>query len=191
MRDNNNLTARDLAHHIRSEARHFGMVLADGPGMAEARELASQLIGGEVVSTDTLDRVQSYTGCAVLVAREAGEVAGVLAFVLLNAAGARAARAGRFDVFNPATNHMASPDEIVCATYGWGVAASDKPTAKRIGAASEVVNRLMDGVPRYARAVTDAGRRFLCDRFGFRELPGSDGLVWLPPPSQRMPAEAA
>lgn len=185
------VTGRELSRHIRPIFLRFGLVPAEGPDMAEGRSLAAQLIGGEIVSPATLERVQAYTGCAVFVAHEEGALTGVLAWVYLNQAGEQAVHRGEFDVFDPAEAHMASPDEVVCGVYGWGIAASTKATAKRLGAASEAGEPLASHVPRFARAVTDAGRRFLCDRFGYAELPGSDGLVWMPPLARAEPAEAA
>ncbi|HSV04254.1 MAG TPA: hypothetical protein VLI41_13735 [Phenylobacterium sp.] len=191
MQLSHNLTGREISRHICSELARFGIVPAKPSEMRAARALASELIGGDLVTVETLQRVQAYTGCAIFVAHEDGIVSGVLAWVPFNAAGAAAMRRLRFNIFDPAPQHMASPAEVVCGNYGWGVAGATKATAKRLREGSAAMSPHFDHVPRYARAVTDAGRRYLCDLLGYRELPGSDGLVWLPPLSQRMPAEAA
>ncbi|WP_297695896.1 hypothetical protein [Phenylobacterium sp.] len=190
MQLNQNLTGRELSRHMRPIFQKYGVLPPCGADMAEARNLAAELIGGELVATETLQRVQAYTDCAVAVAHEEGQVTGVLAWVHLNAAGVDAVMSGAFDVFNPAEAHMAAPDEIVCGTYGWGIAASTKPTAKRLGAVSEEGAPLYEHVARFARIATEAGRRFMCDRLGYRELPGSD-LVWLPATAPIRTAEAA
>lgn len=159
--------------------------------MPAARALAAELIGGDLVTVETLQRVQDYTQGAIFVAHEEGIVTGVLAWVPFNAAGADAMARLQFDIFDPAPEHMARPDEVVCGNYGWGVAGSTKASARRLRDGSAAMSPHFDHVPRYGRAVTDAGRRYLCDLLGYRDLPGSKGLLWLPPLSERVRAEAA
>jgi hypothetical protein len=181
MRDPHSLTVRGISRHIRLGLLKFGVVAAHGPEMREARELAARMIGGTIVSAEALDRVQAHSGCAVFVAHEAGELTGVLAFILLNAAGKAAVLRGEFDGANPDLAHVAAPDEVFCAVYGWGVCAATKETARRVVTASVETKPLSDHVPRYARPVTEAGARLMRDRLGYVDLPECPGLVWLPP----------
>jgi hypothetical protein len=181
MKNNRNLTGRDIARHIRPELLKFGLISAAGPEMAQARALAAQLIGPAIVSTETLDRVQAYTEAAVWTAHEDGALIGVLAFVLLNRAGAEAVLRGEFDAVDPAIGHMASPDQVVRATYGWGICATGKEAARRLVGGSFAIMPWFDHLPRYARPTTEAGHRLMRERMGYADLPGSDGLVWAPP----------
>jgi hypothetical protein len=191
VKDNHNLTGREVSRHVRLELLKFGVVSAAGPEMSRARELAALLIGAAIVSTEALDRVQATTECAVFIAHEDGQLTGVLAFILLNAQGADAVLRGAFDAADPVLEHLASPDEIVCAVYGWGICATAKPTARRLVEGSEAIKPLLDHVAHYARPTTEAGRRLMCERLGFVDLPGSQGLVWLPAAEQHKPAVAA
>jgi hypothetical protein len=159
----------------------FGVVAASGPEMSEARALAARMIGDGIVSAEALDRVQAHSGCAVFVAHEAGELTGVLAFLLLNAAGKAAVLRGDFDATDPDLAHVAGPDEVYCAAYGWGVCATSKDTARRILTGSAATKHLTDHVPCYARPVTEAGERLMRERLGYVDLPECPGMVWLPP----------
>jgi hypothetical protein len=150
----------------------------------EARQFAAGLIGRGIVSALDLERVHRQSGgLALFVAREEGALSGVLAFVLLNAAGLRAVQAESFDALAPAPWHLARPGERAEGFYGWGVAATTKPSARRVvGAAHAVMHGPLSHLPKYARPTTEAGRRLMCERLGFGDLPGSrTGLVWQAP----------
>jgi hypothetical protein len=181
MHDHHSLTVRGISRHIREGLLNFGVVAASGPEMSEARELAARMIGGTVVSAEALDRVQAHSGCAVFVAHEAGELTGVLAFILLNAAGKAAVLSGAFDGADPDLAHVAAPDEVYCAAYGWGICATNKDTARRLLTGSAETKHLTDHVPCYARPVTEAGERLMRERLGYVDLPECPGMVWLPP----------
>jgi len=115
----------------------------------------------------------------------------VLAFVLLNGAGAEAVAGGAFDTADPAAEHMASPDEVVRASYGWGICATTKEAARRVVGGSFAITPLFEHLPRYARPTTEAGHRLMRERMGYVDLPGSSGLVWLPPFAHPQTAVAA
>jgi hypothetical protein len=127
---------------------------------------------------------------ALFVAREDGELTGVLAFVLLNVSGLRAVLTGAFDALAPAAEHVAGPGAPACAFYGWGVAATTKPSARRvIDGARAVMGGACGHLPKFARPTTQAGHRLMRERLGFEDLPGSfDGLVWRPPMEQAVAA---
>jgi hypothetical protein len=181
MNQYDNLTVRGISRHIHSELLKFGVVAASGPEMGAARELAAQMIGGTIVSTEALDKVQAYSGCSVWVAHEEGELTGVLAFILLSKAGKEAVLRGEFDATNPDLAHVAAPHETYHASYGWGVCATNKATARRVVGGSAAVKPMLDHIARYARPVTEAGRKMMAESLGYIDLPDCPGLVWLPP----------
>jgi hypothetical protein len=183
------LTGRALARQIDLDLRPFGLTAALPAEIPAARDLAAALIGPAIASAQGLARVHAHAP-AVFVAREADRVSGVLAFVVLNAAGLAAVLGAGFDTVEPDLAHLASPDEAAAGVYGWGVCAADKPAAERVvGACKRLHAGALAALPQFARTATDAGRRLMYQRLGFVDLPDSGGLVWAPPRAQ--PAEAA
>lgn len=173
-----NLCAR-LAHDLAP----FDVRPAAPEEVPAARAFAAQLIGEGIVTAEDLDRVHRLSGGAALyITEEAGQLTGVLAFVLLNAAGLQAVREGGFDALSPAEGHVAGPREAACAFYGWGVAATTKPSARRvIDGAKAIMAGAVGHLPKFARPTTEAGHRLMRERLGFVDLPGCDsGLVWQP-----------
>ncbi|MBS0333339.1 MAG: hypothetical protein JSS35_11265, partial [Proteobacteria bacterium] len=151
--------------------------------ISAARAFAAQLIGEGIVTADDLERVHRLSGGAALyLAWEGGALTGVLAFVLLNSAGLRALHAGGFDALSPDEAHVARPDDATHAFYGWGVAATTKPSARRvIDGARTIMAGAVGHLPKFARPTTEAGHRLMRERLGFVDLPGcTSGLVWQP-----------
>jgi hypothetical protein len=172
-----------LAGRLRRELDAFGVRPARGAEIGAARAFAAQLIGEGIVAAADLERVHRLTGeSALFIAHEDGEMTGVLAFVLLNVGGLRAVLTGAFDALAPAAEHVAGPGSPACAFYGWGVAATTKPSARRvIDGAKAVMAGACGHLPKFARPTTEAGHRLMRERLGFEDLPGSfDGLVWRP-----------
>jgi hypothetical protein len=183
--------APTLTARLRRELAAFDVRPADSADIAQARQFAAQLIGEGIVKADDLERVHRLTDqSALFVAREDGELTGVLAFVLLNVSGLRAALTGAFDALAPAAEHVAGPGQPACAFYGWGVAATTKPSARRvIDGARAIMAGSVGHLPKFARPTTEAGHRLMRERLGFEDLPGSfDGLVWQPPMEQAVAA---
>jgi hypothetical protein len=172
-----------LATRLAQELASFDVSPA-GPGeISAARAFAAQLIGEGIVTQDDLERVHHLSGGAALyVAREDGALTGVLAFVLLNAAGLRAVETDTFNALAPAERHVAGPGETARAFYGWGVAATTKPSARRvIDGARAIMTGAVGHLPKFARPTTEAGHRLMRERLGFVDLPGcTSGLVWQP-----------
>ena len=176
-----------LGERLCRDLMAFDVQPADGADVAAARQFAAQLIGEGIVKSDDLERVHRLTGgSALFVTREAGELTGVLAFVLLNVSGLRAVLTGAFDALSPAAEHVAGPGQPACAFYGWGVAATTKPSARRlIDGARAIMGGACGHLPKFARPTTEAGHRLMRERLGFEDLPGSfDGLVWQAPMEQ-------
>ncbi len=180
-----------LAGRLRRELAAFQVRPAEGAEIAGARAFAAQLIGEGIVSAEDLERVHRLTDeSALFVAREDGEMTGVLAFVLLNVSGLRAVLTGAFNALAPAAEHVAGPGSPACAFYGWGVAATTRPSARRvIDGARAIMAGACGHLPKFARPTTEAGHRLMRERLGFEDLPGSfDGLVWQPPMEQAVAA---
>ncbi|MGZ3375351.1 MAG: hypothetical protein ACXU8S_02025 [Phenylobacterium sp.] len=176
-----------LCARLRRELTAYDVQAAQGDDVAAARQFAAQLIGEGIVKAADLERVHRLTGeSALFVTREDGELTGVLAFVLLNVSGLRAVLTGAFDALSPAAEHVAGPGQPACAFYGWGVAATTKPSARRlIDGARAIMGGACGHLPKFARPTTEAGHRLMRERLGFEDLPGSfDGLVWQAPLEQ-------
>ncbi|MGZ3402797.1 MAG: hypothetical protein ACXWKN_05715 [Phenylobacterium sp.] len=176
-----------LCARLRRELTAYDVQAAQGDDVAAARQFAAQLIGEGIVKAADLERVHRLTGeSALFVTREDGELTGVLAFVLLNVSGLRAVLTGAFDALSPAAEHVAGPGQPACAFYGWGVAATTKPSARRlIDGARAIMGGACGHLPKFARPTTEAGHRLMRERLGFEDPPGSfDGLVWQAPLEQ-------
>ncbi len=175
--------APDLASRVINELAAFGLRPARDDEAVGARDFGARLIGPSIVTARDLARVQRLSGeAALFVAHEGVTLTGVLAFVLLNAAGHRAVLDGTFDAQAPAAPHVARPDEPAAAFYGWGVAATTKDSARRlIGGARAVMDGACGHLPKFARPTTEAGHRLMRERLGFVDLAGSSGLVWQAP----------
>ena len=177
------IDAETIAHQVVRELAPFAVRPAEPGEAAQARAFAATLIGAGIASADDLARVQRRSGGASLfVTREDGRLTGVMAFVLLNAAGHSAVRNGGFDTLAPADAHIAGPREPAMAFYGWGVAAATKPSARRlVDGGQAIMAGAIGHLPKFTRPTTEAGHRLVCERMGFVALPGSrDGLVWRP-----------
>ena len=155
-----------------------------------AHALARALIGERIVSAGDLARVHARTGGALFLTFEDGVLTGVLAFVLLNAAGHAAVLAESFDAVRPADAHIARAGEEAAAFYGWGVAATTRESAQRLIDGSQAMGQgSVSHLPYYARPTTPKGERLMRERLGFRDVPGStSGLVWAPPGQQAVAA---
>jgi len=191
MSDNSIRHTAEFSARLRRELAPFEVRPAGPYEVAAARNLCAELIGDGIVSADDLDRVQRQTaGASLFVTEEEGALCGVLAFVLLNAAGLDAVSNGAFDAVSPAAGHLAGPGESACAFYGWGVAATSKTSARRvIDAARAVMAGTFGPLPKFARPTTEAGHRLMRERLSFVDLPGSeDGLVWQAPIEQAVAA---
>lgn len=163
------------------------------PGeMVEAQAFAARLIGGKIASADTLAWIQARTGASVFLVRENGELTGLVAFVLLSEEGRQAVWSDRFDGFDPAPGHVASPTDEPAAVYGWGIAATNHEAAQRLLEASQLMGRTaVAHLAYFARPVTPKGLRLMVERLMFKPLPGSTtGLVWIEPYDQQSPAAA-
>ena len=113
-----------IADAILKKMAEFGVFSADPAEIVEAQAFAARLIGPNIAQAETLRRVHQITGVGLFVAREEGEIAGVVAFVPLSAEGLRATREDAFRAVDPAAAHISVWGEDPAGLYGWGVAAA-------------------------------------------------------------------
>jgi hypothetical protein len=172
-----------LAQRIAMDLATFDVRPAGTHEVTPAHALARALIGDGIVAPDDLARVHARTGAGLFVAYEGDALTGVLAFVLLNAAGHAAVLTEAFDALSPANAHIAGPEQPASAFYGWGVAATTRESAQRLIEGSRALGRgSVSHLPYYARPTTPKGERLMRERLGFMDVPGStSGLVWAPP----------
>jgi hypothetical protein len=184
MSDNSIRHSVEFSARLWRDLATFGVRPAAPGEVAAARDLAAQLIGDGIVTTDELDRVQSLTGgTSLFVTEDEGALCGILAFVLLSSQGLQAVRQGLFDARAPGALHLAGPGETIHAFYGWGVAATTKTAARRVvDGARTIMAGAVGPLPKFAHPTTEAGHRLMRERLGFVDLPGSvQGLVWQAP----------
>ena len=178
---------------IRAAFTGLEILPAEPRELVEAHAFAARLIGGKIASAHALGRVHVRTGSGLFVYRENGELTGVVALVLLSERGLKAVCADDFDALEPAVGHVARRDHEPAGVYAWGIAASNHPAAKRMMDALGIMVR--DSIPHLAffgRVATEAGRRLVVERIGFKPVPGSTSdLLWIEPLNQRLPAVAA
>ena len=191
MRHDSSVNSVTLCRRLARDLDPFAVRPARLGDIVRVRAFAAQLIGEDIVTAADLERVHRLTGGAALyVAEEAGDLTGVLAFVLLNAAGLLAVQGDRFDALSPAAEHVAGPGDAARAFYGWGVAATTKASAGRvIDGARAVMGGAVARLPKFARPTTEAGHRLMRERLGFVDLPGcASGLVWQAPLAEALAA---
>lgn len=173
-------------HAICAAFAEFGVSPARLDEIEEARGFAARLIGGEMASAETLAWMHQRTGAALFLARDGGELTGLLAFILLSEEGVRAVWADTFEALQPDPAHVAGPGAPPAGIYNWGVATSRFGAVKRLFGAFELMRR--QAVPHLAffgRPSTKAGWRVTVDHLKFKPLPGSKtGLVWIEPVNQ-------
>lgn len=171
----------------------FGVAPARSDEIEEARDFAVRLIGGEIVTPTTLAWVHARTGAGLFLTRDAGELTGLLSFLLLSERGRRAVWADDFQAVEPDPKHLAIDGRAAAGVYNWGIAATRCRAVKRLIDGYELIRR--QAVPHLAffgRPVTELGRRLTIDRLKFKPVPGSKtGLVWIEPIGQQISAVAA
>jgi hypothetical protein len=165
----------------------FDIWPAEPDQMVEAREFAAALIGGNIVTPETLARVHECTGAALFLAREEGRLTGVWAAVLLTQAGVRACHDDSFNALDPDPGHVAEKSSEPAGVYAWGVAGATKESARRLLISAAAVDQAtLSHLPGFTRPTTPAGARLALERMNFRPVPGSKtGLVWMEPRTVR------
>ena len=166
----------------------IGMEPATFADLAAGRALAASLIDPKIAAEEVLRAIHERNGAGLYVLREEGEVTGMLALVLLNAAGLRALCDNSFTPLAPSVDHVAALSEEPAAVYGWGSAARTRRAAAKVVLATATACDILP-CPSFARGTTDAGLHVLTRRLGMTPYPGSTtGLVWRPYPQARRAA---
>lgn len=137
----------------------------------EARALAAQLIGAEIVPPEVLRRVHERSGGGLFLTREQAALTGALAFVLLSREGLTAIETDRFDAVDIPLNHIARPSELPAGLYAWGLCASTPRSARRVVAGARAMRvEVVPDLPCFGRAATPAGRRLMVDHLRCKPL---------------------
>ncbi len=171
----------------------FGVETAMLEDVPAAHALAIRLIGGQMATPQTITRVHRETGAGLFLVRDGRRLKGLLAFVLLNQAGAEAAVRDDFNALTPKMAYLARGGREPEAIYSWAIAAEDKDAAQRLIQGHERLRHVgVAHLPFYCRLATEQGRRLGIVRMGFQPLPGSkSGLFWSPPKAHSLVEAAA
>jgi hypothetical protein len=183
----------EVVSAIHATLATFDMWPAEPGQMVEARNFAAGLIGGDIVTPETLAWVHERTGGALFLAREEGRLTGVWAGVLLTEAGVRACHADTFNALDPDPDHVAEKWEDPAGVYAWGIAGSTRESAKRVveAAGGALFRVTLAHLPYFTRPATPAGVRLVIERFNFMPVPSStSGLCWMGPRRDRLSAVA-
>jgi len=148
-----------------------GVAPATSADLPEAQALATRLMEHKVASLETYLRVQRVQPAAVMVAKEAGRITGVVGMLFLRPAGVDQILDGVFDALDPPTEVLTAEGECPVALYAWGVAAATKPGGQAILVGGRAVRlELFPTITGFTRAVTGAGRHVALTRYGYRPL---------------------
>lgn len=160
---------------------------------APVGEMTARRIGPDIAPGDVIRSVAERCRCALFVHEAAGIVDGVLAIIPVSRAGLAALRADRFDGTAPPLDGVTRPGEPLAAIYGWGfVGVSLRATAAVVSAMHRLRIETYPSLPFFGRAATDAGRKVMEGRLGYRLAPGSTtGLYQNLPPSLDITRSAA
>ncbi len=183
-------SASSLHAGIRRALADLDLYPASTSGLEAGHRLAASLIGPGITPLGTLRSVQRRCGLAAFVRHDGEALVGVFVFLLLNARGRAAVLADDFDGLAPPLDHLAVPEDRPSAYYGWGFAATTPEARAAVVAGADVLRKgVLADLPFFCRAATEAGRRAVTLKLGYRDLPGStSGLLWAPPAGRRRAA---
>jgi hypothetical protein len=129
-------------------------------------DLSHREICDEVMSVETLERIQEHNEDTCWVIESDGNAVGFFVFFFLNSDGHAAFEAGQFNGIDPAFAHLTPGGVRPAAIYTAGVVARGL-TVKAVPLVANALSReLYGGLPLLARAVTRGGA-FGLNRFGF------------------------
>jgi hypothetical protein len=155
----------------------IGFSLADHATVAEGRDVAAQLVGERIATTEIMWAVQTRSGCAAFAAREPdGGLCALISVLPLLEDGERALDDGSFDGLVPPLAVIARPQDEPVAFYIWGAAGLTWRGRNQALAASVALQReVYPHLPCFARGATSDGERVLQSRMG--AMPAAGGLV--------------
>ena len=168
---------------IATAASKFGLREPSSADIKLGRKIAAEKIHPGVAHAEEYERVANHSEICSLVYREGSDVTGMMAMLLLNAAGHMALRDGSFDAQHPSLSHLAEPGDLVSAGYGWGFVALTKEAGRAVvGATDGLRQQFFRPIDVYTRAATPDGVRVLEGLLGYRAVPWTEqtGLIWIP-----------
>jgi hypothetical protein len=155
--------------------------------LEEIREFAGRLMDHTVASADVYANALSVQPFSLLVCREEGRIAGVMAQLFLRREGVEQVMRGRFDGCGLDPALLTHEGERPVAGYIWGVAADSKTASKAVFAASNAIRyEFFPTLTVFTKAVTPVGRHISISRYGYRALRHADDDILV-----REPAVAA
>lgn len=176
-------TAGHYTKRMLEAARRLEFHPAATGELAQARQIASQMMSHEVATEATLGRILAMQPASTLFLREAGAVSGMVSTLLLRPEAEPVLRAGAFDGLEPDEALLARAGQPVGLYYVWGIAGATKSAR---AAVMEVMHSFRFGaladLTAYAVAATRVGRYVGVTQLGFAPVrhPG-DNLIVSPP----------
>jgi hypothetical protein len=175
--------AEGYTQAMREAGAALGFSVAEAPELDQARAVAARLMGHKVASAETILAILAIQPASTLVFREADEVTGVLATLLLKPIAEPDLRAGAFSGLEPAHRFLARPSDPVSICYLWGIAGATRTASS---AAMELCRRfrfaVLADLTAYALAATPIGWHVAVKRLGLEPVrhPRDDLLVGSP-----------
>lgn len=149
-----------------------------------AAQMAARLIGPGIAALEVMLAVQARCRCALFAYDQDGRLGGALAIIPVSAAGLAALRADRFDGTCPDLSFVARPGEPLAGVYGWGfVGVTLRSTAAVVSGMHRLRVETYPHLPFFGRAATDAGRKVMEGRLGYRLQPHTQSGLY-----QNLPA---
>ena len=138
--------------------------------------VASELPGLQA-SAESVERVQQANPRSILVIEEGGHLKGVIALLLLNAAGLKELMEGRFRFADPEPAHIAGPNDVLAGIYVWILCARGRAAAALGHLMQWAQDEGRTAAHIYARTTTSEGERFT-RHCGFRPYPCEQQGLW-------------
>ena len=161
--------------------RSQGFEPATGDEIAAGRDIAARLVGEDIATAATMQRVHDRAGGACFILRDAGGPAALFSLIPLAEAARPLLAAGRLEAIDPPDAIVAAPGDPVIGLYVWGAAGLTWRGRKAcVAAALALTREAHPDLPLYAKAASSDGERVLQGRLGARPLPGGDLAVAAP-----------
>jgi hypothetical protein len=180
------MRARLFARAMLAAASPLGFAPCRPDDAPQARAVAAELMGHDVVSVPTILAVQTLQPASSLVLHEDGVVRGLVATLLLKPAAEPILAAGDFNGLQPQAHLLAEPDDAVGFYYVWGIAGASRSASSAV---VELCRRLRYGalasLTAYATAATPAGRRVGVTQLGFQPVRHADDDLLVSAPAEQ------
>lgn len=161
-------------------AASLGFAPAEARDLPQARVVAAKLMDHQVASEATLLSILAVQPASTLIFKDAGEVSGMVATLLLRPEAEPVLRSGDFSGLTPPPALLARNADPVGFYYLWGIAGSTKTASSAVMELSRKFryDALAD-LTAYAVAATPVGRHVGVTKLGFEPVrhPDDDLLV--------------